>query len=111
MIDTKYIDILNHCANNNTEEFNRNKAVEEATEFNEVVLKYVTKNPLNEKRPDKEEFIKEFGDFVYRGFIFLKQQFPELSNTNLIYKIKERIETKLDNLIDYNEKGKYEGGL
>lgn len=63
--------ILEICASVNTKEYNFNKALEEAIEFQEVLVKLQTKHPDNPRRPKKEELIKEYGDLIYRGLIVL----------------------------------------
>lgn len=104
-------DIINHCASVNDENFNRNKILEEVAEFQEVAVKLATKSNSNPKRPDKEELIKEFGDVVYRGIIYLRQQFPELSLEQLLGKIDDRIDKKLSNLERYKKENLYKTGL
>ena len=111
MSEPETIELLQFCATNNTPEFNRNKAMEEATEFNEAVLKYETKHPDNPKRPPREEILKEYGDFLYRGHILLIQLFPELSSDDIVQNIMGHVKMKLNKLSDYKKEGKYTKGL
>lgn len=104
-------EILQFCSVNNSTAFNLFKAAEECIEFQEVLLKLETKAPENEKRPDVSEAIDEFGDVIYRGFIKLKELFPDLTSEVLLESIDNRIEYKLGKLIEYRNEGKYKGGL
>lgn len=104
-------DILSYCAKNNTLEFNAFKAIEETTEFNEALIKFITKHPDNKKRPTKEDILKEAGDVMYRTLIVLANiynvdDFDKLTNDML-----EHVDSKLTKLIEYREQGKYKKGL
>jgi hypothetical protein len=103
--------ILMFCATKNPPAFNYNKALEEAGEFSEVLIKLQTKHLENPKRPDKMEAIKEFGDLQYRGVIALMTLFPDKSVEEILTDVTEHIETKLGKLIQYRDEGKYHGGL
>lgn len=107
----EFKEILEHCAKTNTPEFNRNKALEEATEFMEAMLKRETKSPTNPKRPLKKESLTEYGDFMYRGMIYLMTEFPNHSYEAITEMVNEHIAEKLNKLIAYKRSGKYEGGL
>jgi hypothetical protein len=102
-------EILNFCANNNTKEFNLLKAIEECNEFSEVLIKLQTKS--EDKKPNLDEAIKEFGDVHYRGVIALLSLFPNLSIELLIREVDNHIHYKLQKLINYKTEGKYTGGL
>lgn len=104
-------EIIDFCAKNNAPVFNYNKAIEETTEFNEVLIKLQTKHPDNPKYPDKNEVLKEYGDMVYRGFIAIKTLFPDYSSIVLKGEIDAHIEMKLLKLIKYKNEGKYTMGL
>jgi len=104
-------EIIEHCASTNTEEFNFNKTLEEVAEFQEVMTKLKTKHPTNSSRPKKEELVKEFGDLMYRGIVYLKQQFPEMTLLELIDKIEARIEKKLSHLEEWKRADLYKSGL
>ena len=104
-------EIINHCASTNTEEFNFNKALEEIAEFQEVMTKLKTKHPDNPTKPKKDELIKEFGDLIYRGIVYLKQQFPDMSVIEIVEKVEARIEKKLSNLESWKAEGLYSSGL
>lgn len=103
--------LLQYCAEKNTPEFNQNKATEEVVEFMEVIIKRQTKHKDNPKKPKKDELIKEFGDVIYRGFIYLMQEFPEISQKELLGAIKSHIGDKLTQLQEWKEQGKYDNGL
>ena len=103
-------EIINYCAINNTEEYNRNKVFEELAEFQQVVAKLKTKASDNPSKPEKSELIKEFGDLVYRSMIYIKQQFPEYSLEEVADNIGKHIDKKLTKLEGYS-KTKYKGGL
>lgn len=107
----KHKELIEHCSSKNTESFNCNKSLEEMTEFAEVVIKRQTKHPTNPKVPKKEEYIKEFGDVIYRGFVVLKQQFPELSVEEIFSHLNEHIDGKLTRLQKWKDEDKYKGGL
>lgn len=101
--------IFEYCAKNNPPSFNYNKALEEAIEFQEVLIKLQTKS--EDKKPNPEELIKEFGDLFYRGTIAIKTVFPNLTFEEIFEKVSDHIEYKLRKLIGYYNEGKYKGGL
>lgn len=103
--------ILKFCAENNTKEFNSNKALEEASEFMEALLKYQTKHPDNPKRPSEEDILGEYADFIYRGKIVLLQLFPDLTNEQIDIKIKTHTDYKLNKLQEWKDSGMYKAGL
>ena len=103
--------IMIYCATTNPAGFNKDKALEESAEFFEAVLKNVTKHPDNPKRPTRDDILDEYADFMYRGMIYLKELFPELTLDDLSDKVGERVETKLNQLIEWKNKGMYKGGL
>lgn len=111
MMLIEHKELLKHCAEENPNVFNKDKALEEAIEFCEAVVKRQTKHKTNPKKPQKEELFKEYGDFIYRGFIYLMQEFPELSMTELNIVIQDHIAHKLKSLQGYKDQGKYRGGL
>lgn len=93
------MDILKHCAVNNSPEFNILKALEECGEFSEVLIKIQTKR--SDKRPELNEAIKEFGDVMYRGKIALMSLFPEATLKQLEQEIDSHIHMKLTKLKGY----------
>lgn len=107
----KHGKIIKHCAKKNPKEFNQNKALEEALEFSEALIKRSTKHPDNPKRPDREEFIKEYGDMVYRGMILLLSEFPEHDLEEMKFLVEDHIEMKLADLEQWKKEKKYTGGL
>lgn len=109
--EKKYKDIINHCAKNNPDEYNKDKALEELMEFSEVIIKRQTKSDSNPKKPKKEELIKEFGDVIYRDIIYLVQEHPELFLEEVLQDVKKHIEHKLDNMIEYQKTGQYLSGI
>jgi phosphoribosyl-ATP pyrophosphohydrolase len=104
-------EIINHCASSNSECFNLLKVLEEIGEFQEVATKLSTKHPDNPEKPKKEELIKEFGDLIYRGVVYLKQQFPELSVQEIEEKLDARVGKKLSKLEEWKKDGLYKTGL
>lgn len=104
-------EIIDFCAVKNTPEFNTIKVLEEIAEFQEVVTKIVTKHPNNPDKPQKEELIKEFGDLIYRGIVYLKQQFPNMSIKDIDDALQARIEKKLSKLEEYRKDELYKNGL
>lgn len=105
------LEIIEFIATNNSFEFNQNKALEEASEFMEAVLKFSTKHKDNIKRPTRNEILKEYGDFMYRGLVYLKTIYPELSFEMINEKVDNHIVSKLEKLEQYKTEGKYKGGL
>ena len=104
-------EIIQHCAEDNTEDFNFTKVIEELAEFQEVISKIRTKSPSNPDRPKKEEMIKEFGDVLYRSIIYLRSQFHDIGYLELLEKVEARIEKKLTSLEEYKKLGRYSSGL
>lgn len=100
-----------YCAVNNNASYNFNKALEECVEFSEVIIKLQTKDPNNEKYPDKNEAIKEFGDLFYRGLIALKTIFPEKKLSIITEEINKHIEYKLNKIDEYVKDRKYNHGV
>lgn len=110
MINTYYNNLLEHCAQSNSLQYNRYKILEELAEFMEVIIKRETKDEGNPRKPVKKELIKEFGDVIYRGIIYLLQEFP-LNPEELTEEIQKHIELKLDKLEVWRNEGTYKGGL
>lgn len=109
MKENEVMAIMEYCASENEKSFNLNKALEEAVEFQEVLIKLQTKSP--EKRPPLGEAIKEYGDLAFRGMIALKTLFPEASYDDLTDRVTEHILYKLTKLKGYKDEAKYKGGL
>ena len=103
--------LLKYMATNNKQQFNFNKAIEEATEFNDALVKMQTKHVSNPKKPTKDDILKEYADFQYRGYVALMSLFPELSTDEIDDRIDEHMFKKLGKLQDYLEEGKYNNGL
>ena len=104
-------EIAEFCAQKNTFEYNADKAIEEAVEFMEVVVKLKTKHKDNPKRPDKIEAIKEYGDFIYRGLFYLMSLFPDKSMYDIMVEVEDHVMLKCNKLEQYRKEGKYKGGL
>jgi phosphoribosyl-ATP pyrophosphohydrolase len=106
-------DILIELAKINPPEFNYNKAIEEAAEFVEALTKYQTKHPDNPKKPTKEDILKEYADFVYRGLAAVLTVYKDtgVSLDVLADMIEKHVEYKLAKLEQYKAEGKYKGGL
>lgn len=105
------IEILEIILENNDRSYNVYKALEETTEFNEVILKLQTKNKTNPKRPEKLEAKKEYGDMVFRGFLALMQEFPYEEINDIVKDVSDHIDYKLNNLKKYHDNKEYIGGL
>lgn len=103
--------LLLFLAQNNTEGFNYLKALEESTEFNEVLLKLQTKHDKHPHRPESSELINEFADFIFRGTAALLTYFPELTKEEIDDKIAEHIDEKCNKLREYLGKNKYNSKL
>ena len=83
--------------NNNNLNFNILKVIEENTELNEVLLKFITKSP--EHRPSIDKIIEEAGDVIARLVILIDQLDIEDS-------VQSRIDEKLSILYKHMvEKG------
>lgn len=104
------IAVLEFCRANPAS-YNANKALEEAVEFQEVILKLQTKHDNNPKKPDPKEALKEYGDFLYRGLIELATLFPEKSYAEIRNEVSNHIDYKLNKLHGFKQKGQYKGGL
>lgn len=104
-------DLFQYMAKNNTKEFNFNKAMEEATEFNEALLKFLTKHKDNPKKPTPDDILGEYADFMYRGIVAILVLFPELSPDEVGHLIDSHVEKKLTALAEWRESGKYDNGL
>lgn len=103
--------IINCCCETNTPDFNFQKVIEEIAEFQEAIVKQKTKRADNPDKPPKKNMIKEFGDLMYRGVIYLLQEFPELTLEELMDKIEKRVEEKLDELSEVHAKKERKGYL
>lgn len=91
--------------------YNMNKALEESTEFSEVILKLQTKSASHPKRPPLEESIKEYGDFVYRGFVSLASLHKEMTFEEIKAQVNNHIDYKLRNLLLHYQNKTYIGEL
>lgn len=100
---------LIYMAANNTESFNYNKALEEAVEFQEVILKLQTKQV--DKKPDKVEAFKEYGDLIYRGLVAIMTIYPNMTIDGILEIVKNHIDYKLDKLRDFADSEEYQGYL
>ena len=103
--------LVTYLAQNNSLEYNLDKAIEEALEFAEVLVKLKTKNKNNPKRPKEIEALKEFGDLMYRGAVALESIFMDNDEISIEEEIEKHIDNKLGKLRGYLEKGTYKGGL
>jgi NTP pyrophosphatase (non-canonical NTP hydrolase) len=100
MTDNKEEELLNALITNNNLEFNILKVIEECTELNEVLLKYLTKD--ENKKPSLEKLAEEIGDVIFRIPVLIKH-IPELDDL-----VEKRIEEKIN--IMYNYMIKNNGG-
>ena len=104
-------DIIEFCAYTNKPSFNANKALEEATEFMEVLLKLQTKADSNPKKPTREQVLEEYSHTVLRGFIKVLELFPEYNLEQVDALISKEIEIKCADLIKWQKQGLYKKGL
>lgn len=102
--------LATYLVQNNSFEYNMDKAIEEAIEFAEVLVKLKTKHKDNPKRPKLEEALKEFGDVILRGSVAVMQLYKD-EETDPAEFVEQHIQTKCNKLIGYLEKGTYKGGL
>lgn len=100
--------LFDYMAQTNKYEFNINKALEEAVEFMEVLIKIQTKSKKNPRRLEPEDAIAEFGDMLIRGTIALRMMFPNKDVQSLV---AAHIQNKTDKLLGWLEKGTYVNGL
>lgn len=80
----------------NNLEYNILKVIEEATELNEVLLKYLTKH--GESRPSKEKIIEEAGDLLFRLFVLT-------DHINMYESVHQRITEKSYFIYDHLKEG------
>lgn len=94
----------------NNPEYNYLKALEECSEFMEVLCKLQTKHKDSSKRPDAYNLITEFADLMYRGTIAIHTFFPELTIDGLQEHIEEHVDKKLSALKNLLAKNKHNSG-
>lgn len=82
--------------------YNFNKAIEEATELNEVLIKRIVKEG-GPKSPSDDSIIEEIGD-LYIRLAILSKKFGES-------KIQDRINFKMDKYESYIKDKKYTGRI
>lgn len=105
-------DLIDFMVETNKPEFNYNKAVEEATEFTDALVKHQTKHPDNPNRPKRKDVVNEYADFMYRGLLALLTLYKGEKNENQIGEmIEEHIRYKFSKLQSYKDKGLYINGL
>jgi hypothetical protein len=104
-------EIIRVMAVENSKSYNFNKALEECTEFAEVILKLQTKSSSNPKKPHLKEATKEFGDTVFRGLVALQTLNPDKSIDEILQDTSDHIDYKLSNLMRYYSENLYEGGI
>lgn len=83
----------------NSKEFNLKKVLEEIAEFQEVVLKVLTKE--EGKRPNEDEIFSEFGDLIIRGFAYICDHFDGMTSEEVQTQINEAISYKINKLNAY----------
>lgn len=106
--------LMEYLAQANSFEYNMDKAIEEALEFAEALVKYKTKHKDNPKRPKLSDIVDEFGDLLLRGGVALAMLFQEEIDEDSEYLgrvLGERLDYKCSKLRGYLEKGTYKGGL
>ena len=107
----EYEELLQHCAVYNTLSFNREKSLEEAVEYQSDVIKNSTKAKFNPNRPNRDMILKEYGDFQYRGMIFLMALYPELTLEEVQDLIDAHLHEKFTSLAEWRKAGTYTNGL
>ena len=101
--------LLESLAGDNPVSYNFDKALEEAAEFSEALLKFKTKKP--ERRPNRMQILEEYSDFMYRGFIAIQTLFPDKTQEEILTMCQSHINKKLAALTKYKKQGQYKGGL
>jgi len=105
------IAMLHVMAEENSVEYNFKKVVEELFEFGEAITKLETKHETNPKKPESNEAIKEFGDVIFRGVVYLMNIFPDQTVEEIQQRVNDHINYKLQKLEGYYEEKLYQGGL
>lgn len=95
-------EIVNKVIAYNTPEKNILKVVEETTELNEVLIKYLTKTP--ELKPKIEKIIEEMGDTLFRMKVVAEM-------FGISKEVNKRFEQKANQLDKWIEEKKYKGGV
>jgi NTP pyrophosphatase (non-canonical NTP hydrolase) len=85
--------VLNALLKNNNLEFNILKVIEECTELNEVLIKYLTKS--EENKPSLEKIAEELGDAIFRSVV-LAEAIPGLMEL-----VEKRLDEKTDIMYKY----------
>jgi hypothetical protein len=101
--------LYQYMAQNNTFEFNMNKALEECVEFMEVLIKLQTKSKANPRCPSPIDAIHEFADVMLRGSIALMSLFP--NDKEFDEELTRYLEEKEGKLLGWLEAGTYHKGL
>ena len=107
---TQSNELFDYLINKNTKVYNINKALEEAVEFQEVLIKLQTKHKDNPKRPTEEDLVSEFADFILRGSVALAIT-TNLSVDDAMEKVCRYYDKKCLKLYGYLKEGKYKKGL
>lgn len=107
-------ELMRELAESNDHDYNLRKALEEAIEFSEVMVKMLNKSRDN--RPSMTDAVDEFGDVIVRGTIALMSLQVNVLNedaniTTVEEMLEERITKKLNRLRVYLKDGKYEKGV
>lgn len=108
-------ELVEFMVRRNKAEFNHLKAVEEANEFAEALVKHMTKSVLNPKRPIAGDILNEFGDLILRGLVSLTTLFHttgvDVTLEDVIEGIELHIASKLERLEGWKKTGAYSNGL
>ena len=94
-------EIIEKVIGYNSSERNILKVVEETTELNEVLIKYLTKSP--ELKPKIEKIIEEMGDTLFRMKVVAEM-------LGISKDVNKRFEQKAKQIGEYIDKKLYKGG-
>jgi NTP pyrophosphatase (non-canonical NTP hydrolase) len=86
----------------NTPEKNILKVVEETTELNEVLIKFLTKSP--ELKPPIAKIIEEMGDTIFRMKVIA-------THFKINDEVNNRVKEKAAQLEEWMSQKKYKGGV
>lgn len=90
-------DLIMKLSDKNNLNYNILKVVEEATELNEVLIKYITKS--DDKKPSIDKIIEESGDVIARlGLLLSQLDIMDKVEARTLHKL-EQIENSISSTI------------
>ena len=95
-------EIIEKVIGYNTPEKNILKVVEETTELNEVLIKFLTKKP--DARPKVDKIIEEMGDTIFRMKVLATMM-------GINEQVEQRVNNKAKQLDEYINNQMYKGGV